>query len=57
MTTIPKLSVKLKAPNGNKFEIIFDTDKYYILKELLEEYGLKDHKVIDWKLKKVVFIS
>ena len=56
MTTTPRLSVKLKAPNGNKFEIIFHTDKYYILKELLEKHGFKDHEIINWKLKKVLFI-
>lgn len=51
-----KLSVKLKSPNGDKFEVIFDTSYYPDLNELLENHGLKDHKVINWKLKQVIFI-
>lgn len=52
-----KLSVELKSPNGERFEIIFNTDKYQELKDLLEINGFKDHKIINWKLKNVIFIS
>lgn len=52
-----KLSVELKSPNGERFEIIFNTDKYQELKDLLEKNGFKDHKLLWWKLKNVIFIS
>jgi hypothetical protein len=57
MEVTTKLSVKLKSPSGEKFEIIFNTENHYILNKLIEEYGYGDHKVISWKLKRVVFIS
>ena len=45
METNKKLSVELKSPNGERFEIIFNTDKYQKLTDLLEINGFKDHKV------------
>lgn len=57
METNKKLSVELKSPNGERFEIIFNTDKYQELKDLLEKNGFKDHKIINWKLKNVIFIE
>ena len=57
MIVSKKLWVKLKSPDYNKIEVIFDTDEYYILDDLLEEHGFKDYKVINWKLKRVVYIE
>jgi hypothetical protein len=57
MKTNNKLCVKLKSPSGEKFEVIFDTSYYPDLTELLVKNALEDHKVINWKLKRVVFIS
>jgi hypothetical protein len=51
-----KLSVKLKSPSGNKFEVIFDTSYCPGLNELLVKHALEDHEVINWKLKRVIFI-
>ena len=51
-----KLSVKLKSPSGEKFEVLFDTVKYQELNNLLDGYGYSDHKVIKWKLKRVIYI-
>ncbi len=56
MKTNNKLCVKLKSPSGDKFEVIFDTSYYPDLTELLVKNALEDHKVINWKLKRVVFI-
>lgn len=52
-----KVWVKLKSPSGDKFEVIFNVDTWFILSELLEKNGFKDYKVIEWKLKRVIFIS
>ncbi len=57
MEVTKKLNVKLKSPDNNKIEVIFDTDKYYLLDDLLEKNGFKGYKVIEWELKRVVFIS
>ena len=57
METNKKLSVELKSPNGEIFEVIFNTDKYQKLNDLLEINGFKDHKVLNWKLKNVIFIE
>jgi hypothetical protein len=57
MEVTKKLWVKLKSPSGEKFEVIFDTSYYPDLNELLVKNALEDHKVINWKLKRVVFIS
>jgi hypothetical protein len=57
MEVTKKLSVILKSPDNNKIEVIFDTDKYYLLDDLLEKNGFKDYKVMSWKLKRVIFIS
>jgi hypothetical protein len=57
MEVTNKLYVKLKSPVGVLFEVIFDTNKFQSLDELLERYGYNDHEVIDWGLKRVVFIS
>lgn len=57
MEVTKKLSVKLKSPGYNEIEVIFDTDEYYILDDLLEEHGFKDYKVISWKLKRVIYIE
>ena len=51
-----KLSVILKSPSGEKFEVLFDTVKYQELNNLLDGYGYSDHKVIKWKLKRVIYI-
>jgi hypothetical protein len=51
-----KLCVKLKSPSGEKFEVIFDTSYYPDLNELLVKNALEDHKVINWKLKRVIYI-
>ena len=56
MEVTKKLSVKLKSPDNNKIEVIFDTDKYYLLDDFLVGCGFKDYKVISWKLKRVVYI-
>ncbi len=57
MEVTKKVCVKLKSPSGDKFEVIFNVDTWFVLSELLEKNGFEDHKVIDWKLKRVVFIS
>jgi hypothetical protein len=61
MEVTKKLWVKLKPPSGDTFEVIFNVDTYSVLsdtlRELLEKHGWEDHKLIDWKLKRVVFIS
>ena len=49
MEVTKKLWVKLKPPSGDKFEVIFNINKYYILSELLFDAGFLDHEVIDWK--------
>jgi hypothetical protein len=51
-----KLSLILKSPSGEKFEVIFDTVNYYDLDELLLQNAFEDHKVINWKLKRVIYI-
>jgi hypothetical protein len=56
MEVTNKLYVKLKSPVGVSFEVIFDTNKFQSLDELLEKYNYNDHEVIDWKLKRVLFI-
>lgn len=56
MEVTKKLSVKLKSPDDNKIEVIFDTDKYYLLDDLLGECGFQYHRVISWKLKRVIYI-
>jgi extradiol dioxygenase family protein len=57
MEVTKKVWVKLKSPSGDKFEVIFNVDTWFVLSELLEKNGFKDYKVIEWKLKRVVFIS
>lgn len=57
METNKKLSVELKSPNGEIFEVIFNTDKYQKLTDLLEISDFKDHKVLNWRLKNVIFIG
>jgi hypothetical protein len=57
MEVTKKLWVKLKSPSGDKFEVVFNNDTSFVLDELLEKYGFEDHKLIDWKLKRVIYIS
>lgn len=52
-----KVSAILQSACGNKFEVVFDTDDYRSLKELLEFNGFADCKIIDWKLKQIIFIK
>jgi hypothetical protein len=50
-----KLCVKLRGADGKIIEVVFNTDDYKQLKEILEKHGLNDYKIIDWKLKNIKF--
>jgi hypothetical protein len=57
MEATKKLWIKLKSPQGEDVEVVFNTTHYSNMTELLEQRGFKDFKVIDWKIKRVIFME
>lgn len=51
-----KLWVKLKR-DLDRIELVFDTQEYNQLNNLIYKAGYGDWKVVDWRLKEIEFIQ
>ena len=52
-----KIVLTMKGADNVKRLFVIPTDNHYKINEMIEKYGLTDHKLINWKIEDITILN